>query len=569
MLPIGPDAATRSTARVLESSSVHRLPSTRPLSPRLAGVPRISSSGPLPPPGWETNILDELGAALSDARVGEGGAALAARMDELPDATVEQLGVAALTFEELYGSSFRTGLCEDARIELELEEDGVPYEADLVLPAHMSFVNEIEAAMEDLPDACIDALLEAKGDVELALADGGCVEEDEIMFFAEDSECRDCLEDQAGDYEACVDDRDCPDEAPLVTWFEETPGEKTWYGMAEAYLWACAPDWTLYTLVLGNIETDGTLPRAFDHESWAYLCMPLWDPATEAAQFLCFPGAGGPQRGDTLAIGVAGRVMSIHEKGSNELLHRDRPYYSPRVTMENGAELRWMWGWTPGLGELSLPPIEPDSNGNGKYDIEDENYGFPLAGWGLDPFALRPDGTDPDDLDDTFARDWLATLTLKLSTTADGVIIGTYNYNRCAAWDGPDETGAWWCREQGEPTYGFHNDGQSVWTDASFVSSYTLPMATIGSTGLPDPLVPGGVVTLIAGTDALANPDWDDCAWPHRFVPDWVPYEDAPGGFGGPTSLWGHTYKFGKDPDLDLRVVLHTNIERGFCAEDP
>jgi hypothetical protein len=532
-----------------------------PLSMRLSDLPRRA----IPPPGGDDTVMDGLGAPLTGGIIGPAGEALDARLKEFPASTVEQLGVAVLPLDELYGTTFRQGLCEDPRLRFEFEEGGVEYEADLVLPAQFSFANEVTPALADVPDDCVDALLAAKGDVALALEEG-CSEDDERMFFPEGSECRDCLEDQSGDFDECVDEDECFDEAPLMSWVQEGD-EEVWYDMAEARIWICAPDWILYTVLLGNFAPDGTMPRAFDHANWAYMCVPYWDPLTDSLQFTCISGIDGPARGDALGLGVTGRVRSIHEKGSRELLHRDRTFYTPRIVMEDGFELRWFWAWTPGVGMVSMPSFEPDTNGNGKYDIEDENFGFGYDSWGLDPFALRPDGSDPDELDHTFARDWLAVATLKPATTMDGVPIDTYNRNRCTQWDGPDESGAHWCREQGEPIHGWDNDAGSVWFDSSFTAIYQMPMATIGSTGLPDPLVPGGFVPLVAGSDLLANPDWDDCRWPHRFVPDWMPYEDTPGGFGGTASLWGHTYRFGKDPDLDLRVVLNTNVARHFCPE--
>ncbi len=554
---------TARNAVVLESFTPDDV--DRPLSMRLADVPRLS--GPIPPPGAEHTVMDGLGASLSGGRVGPAGEALDARMAELSASTVSKYGIAALTIDELYGGPFRAGLCEDPLIELDLEEDGVAYEAELVLASQFEFVNDIVPALAPLPDDCADALLAAKGDVALAL-DDRCTEDDERMFFPEESECRACLGKESGDFDECVDDDACFDEAPTMTWVQEGD-RQVWYDMAEGYRWVCAPDWSLYTVVLGNFAPDGTMPAPFDHANWSYVCVPYWEPVSDSLQFQCIAGIDGPARGDSIGIGAMGRVRSIHEKGSDDLLHRDRIWYSPRIAMEAGAELHTFWAATPGVGMVSMPSLEPDSNGNGKYDIEDENFGFGYDSWGLDPLALRLDGSDPDELDDTFARDWLATATLKMSTTMDGVPIDTFNHNRCTKWDGPDANGAFWCREQGEPVYGWDSDGFSVWVDAAFAVTYQTPMATIGSTGLPDPLVPGGFVPLVAGSDLLADPDWDDCLWPHRFVPDWMPFEDTPGGFGGTASLWGNTYRFGKDPDLDLRIVLSTNVARHFCAEAP
>jgi hypothetical protein len=193
----------------------------------------------------------------------------------------------------------------------------------------------------------------------------------------------------------------------------------------------------------------------------------------------------------------------------------------------------------------------------------------------MNPYQLRPDGSDSSNLNDTFARDWLATLTLKTATTRDGVLINTYNHNRCQHWEGPFENGSYRCTEVGAPFSGWHNDaaaGPAVYFgapgswDEQFVQMLYFPIATIGSTGLPDPDVPGGNTVLLAGTDAVADPDWDNCDWPHHFTPDVVQFSTAMDADPSNGALWGDTYKFGKDPDLDLRVVLNTNEARGYCA---
>jgi hypothetical protein len=249
-------------------------------------------------------------------------------------------------------------------------------------------------------------------------------------------------------------------------------------------------------------------------------------------------------------------------------LHRNLQYYANTITLGNGVGIDWFWGFSTGAGVFSMPPTEPDSNANGVYDIEDENYGFALGGWGIDPYALRPDGTDPEDPDDTFARDWIASMAIKFSTTRDGVPITTANHNRCESWEGPDDNGAFRCTEMGLPVYGWTNDVQNTWVDSTFTQAYPFPIATLGSTGLADPDIPGGVVPLVAGSPDLADPDWDDCTWPTTFQPDLAPMEDTPADFGGPASLWGQTWRFGKDGALDLRVVLNTNQARDFCPEE-
>jgi hypothetical protein len=96
---------------------------------------------------------------------------------------------------------------------------------------------------------------------------------------------------------------------------------------------------------------------------------------------------------------------------------------------------------------------------------------------------------------------------------------------------------------------------------------FSYPVTTLASTGLIDPDVPGGIVTHIAGTPALANPEWDDCSLPHTFVPDVASVEDTPHDWGGEAPLDAQTWRFdGKDEDF--RVVLNTNRPRGWCGGD-
>jgi hypothetical protein len=235
--------------------------------------------------------------------------------------------------------------------------------------------------------------------------------------------------------------------------------------------------------------------------------------------------------------------------------------------MASGASLRWFWGWSDGgAGVFPMDSTIPDSNGNGVEDPEDENYCFGLVGWGLNPTDLRPDGEDPTVLDDTKARDWLAAATMKFSTTRDGVFIAMHNYNRFSAWETlPD--GRELCTQLEVPTPGWSNDAESVWSDSTFQQAYPFPVLTLGSTGLPDPAVPGGFVTHVAGSTALADPEWDDCTWPDTFEPDLAPIEDTPADFGGRSSTLGQTWRFGAHPELDLRMTLTTNQARGFCPE--
>lgn len=321
---------------------------------------------------------------------------------------------------------------------------------------------------------------------------------------------------------------------------------------------------------------DGSMPRAFDHPGWAYICVPFWDAGANGASFVCGSGDGGPALGDTLGEGVHGEVEYIREQGSDESVQpwHGRLWYANKATVKRSTtEIKWFWDWNPGPGAVSAPVAQgADRNNNGVYDLGDGNWGFTLGatgyGFGLDPYALRPDGTDPTNPDHTFARDWVATEAIKGSTTRNGILIAVANHNRCGAWDAPLEDGTERCADVREPDAGWLNDGHNVTADSDFTQSYPTAIVTLASNGLPDPDVPGGWVTWEAGSPALADPDWDACEWPHSFVPDEMAISDMPDTYDtAAMSLSTMTYRFGQDDD-GIREVLSTNVARGYCPAD-
>ena len=87
-------------------------------------------------------------------------------------------------------------------------------------------------------------------------------------------------------------------------------------------------------------------------------------------------------------------------------------------------------------------------------------------------------------------------------------------------------------------------------------------MLTLASTGLPDPDDPTGISVHVAGSPGYEQ--FERHAFPHRFEPDLVPYDLAPedSGWEGAGPLTGHTYRFGKDPDWDIRVVMGATQHR-------
>ena len=538
-------------------------------APSFAGL-----SLPPEPPASDDLDLEPLGAPIKNASMDlDAGAELTAYVDEnIPLSRWNRYGISALTFEEVWGADGTGGVCEEGALLASFEEDGVQYEASYSAGRYGHFVGNITPLTETMSSGCEASLLDAGGDIKAAL-DDRCDEYEEHTFFPEGSDCRACLESGGGDYAACVDDGACLEEAVTTSW-TEIDGEKVWARTALGYAWACAPDIPAVTYLMADISDDGALPEPWDHAAWLYFCTAYWDDQAGEPAFGCQSGDGGAALGDAVGAGVVGRVNHIRPEGEEGAPYYNRLYYSAKASVLGVGSITRFWASVPGAGQISVERTE-DTSFRG--DFADEPVGQQgIVGWGLNPYELRPDGADPSVLDDTLARDWLATLTLKTATTIDGILINTYNHNRCLQWEGPNDDGVSRCVAMAPPDFAWDEDARSHWwqrldtpgdwsNGPSQVLAY--PYATIGSTGLPDPGVPGGNVVEIAGSPVLADPDWDACAWPDQFVPDIAPYEAMPVDYGGDAWLWGQTYRFGKDPDLDLRVVLNTNDTRGFCPE--
>lgn len=532
-----------------------------------------------PPP--EVTLLSGLGPDLLGLEVDlERGASLMAYVDEeIPRSRWSRYGLAALTYEEVWGETGDDGLCEEgALIDTFEAEDGSAWEASYAVGRFGHLLDRPEPILEVISDDCAASLLAAAGDLEAAL-DEDCDEYDEHTFFPEGSDCRACLEREGGDYAVCVETDLCPEEAITASWTIEA-GEKVWWRTAVAYLWACAPDLPVPMYLMADISDQGEMPEPFDHAAWAYFCVPYWDDGAGEPVYGCSDGTGGWAYGHTLGEGAVGRVNFVRAEGDEGEPHYDRLWYAHSMKIRGGPTIDRFWATAPGSGQISMPD-DGLTGGDPDLQLPESLVTESAAGrWGLNPYALRPDGEDESELDDTYARDWLATLTLKTATTIDGIYIRTYNHNRCVegAWEGPFADGSYRCEQLDPPSVGWGNDVSvgpwalldlpGSWQTQDFVQQFYMPLATLGSTGLPDPLVPGGATVLVAGTEALADEDWDSASWPHTFTPDQARYEARAYDYDGDRWLWGDTYRFGKDPDLDLRVVLNTNQLRGYRPEE-
>jgi hypothetical protein len=498
--------------------------------------------------GEEATVLSDLGAHLEDAEAGGGGETLQAVFDEMPARRADEYGLAALSLLQLFGDAFHRPVCEDSQILAPVRQGGEDWVLDLDVPTFLDFTTDpAPETPTTITNACRSALSEATGDPDAAIA-AGCSESEMHEFFPEGSTCRACLGANGGDLGACEDAGECAEDATPQVWFDEG-GAEVWYEVNWAYMWGCAPDRTVLTLLMTEPREGDTLPDAFDHPGWGYLCIPYWDEDAGQPTWTCVSGMGVGAGGDTLTEGLWGRVNGIYRDGEPSDDYLNLPYYAESITDRNGGTLRWSWGFASSAGAVSMDTAD--------------------GGFGVNPYELRPDGTDPTVLDDTRARDWIATIALKTSTTRGHVPIDTFNHNHCLEWEAPGPDGSSRCLQQGEPTEGWDDDTFAGTADPEDTIAQPFPVVTIASPGTFDPDIPGGVVPEIWGSPTLGDPEWDNCAWPRTFIPDRAPIEDQTGVYGGPASLWGDTWRFDAHPDEDFRAVFAVNQARDYCPGNP
>lgn len=456
------------------------------------------------------------------------GTDLDAAIAALPEPR-QVLGVAGVDASDLFGVGDAAGLCQDPHVLLSV--DGA--EASLAVPWGLWLAGPLERDLLPLPEDCVAALL-AAGTVETAICDA----EDVRAHFPEGSACRACVTVD-GDMSRCIDEGECSETAT-----RQIRSDGTWYGALRVPALLCAPDHVADVLLLvEELAEDDPLPETYDHGAVAGACIEAWDGA--AVDLYC--GIG-----EYHAIGDAlpSRVDFIRD-AEGAVTGTGRISLVRSVEIEGTSFTRTWLSETGGTG-LSAP------NGTGD------------DAWGINPRALRPDGVDPDEPDDTYARDYIAAFVLKMATTRNGVMVGAMNHNRCSddSWEGPHADGSYSCDAPGAWTMGGWNDDALVaWWDQRAGEIYVFPIVTLASTGLPDPSVPGGLLPEVLGSTSLADDEWEACSWSKTFVPDRVRLLDpAPGTSDEPyASFDAQTYRLGRDPDEDIRLFLATSQQRGFC----
>jgi hypothetical protein len=479
-----------------------------------------------------------------------------------PAEAVAAYGTGALDYTALFGSytvGDDEGICQFPSIDLAFSEDGVDWEARLELEPYEDVVGPVQPIAMSLSDTCVEGVASAAGDVEAAADADACTDEEIQAFFPDDGACRACVADRGGDVGACQLDDTCASTAWQVV---KLGG--SWYELAGAWVLTCAPDRVspVYFAV-ADIADDGTMPALFDHDAWGWTCFPF-NHGGEISAY-CSTDSASYNLPDTVGDGVFGRTTWLRQQGSEDTPHQGRVFYASSVALDLGLTVSRFLDDTAGIGIISLPVTYSDYSGDGVIDGHD--WGSWTGGWGMNPPTLRPDGSDPDRVDDTFARDFLAAVALKTATAIVGVPINPIDYSRCLSWEGPADDGTWTCTENDWPTLYYNNDTHVFYPTPTLDQVAALPMITLGSTGEADPSLPGGFITTIAGTPALANPDWEGCSWPDEFLPDHMRAEDEPWDFDTYPSLDVDAWNFAAHPDLDLRLVLATSRPRDFCPE--
>jgi hypothetical protein len=483
----------------------------------------------------------EMAAPLVGGRLVQGGdERLRAALEALPPER-RALGVRGLTADALRYDNDANRICNAPLVDFEIREGGQTFEARYE-GSSLFWHGEPAPDLYALSSTCTDALLATGGALDDAV-NNGCAPADAAAHFQRGSRCRTCLEAD-GDHARCVAEGQCRVE--MARSVETTiDGRRAWADVVRAPTLACAPNYMTETVYLTrDLGDDNVPPGPFDHKVIEHLCFEFWHEDSGRTRLHCAERP--PEYMGIIHFAIAdlliARVKWIRRPGEDST-----PYFH-RVATPRSMEIDGM--------TFVGSPLYP-----GKLAEVSET-----PGWGYEPYKDRPDGK-------SLARDYLAVIALKTATTIDGVPINIYNRNLCddADWKGPDAMGRYFCptadRGPGGPPdvdrWAYDWTVQTHRIDPLDIEIF--PLVTLGSTGRFDPSIPGGHVPHILGTESLANPNWDNCAWPEMFTPDEIANQDGAG--FDPLTYTAQTYRFGKDPDLDLRAVLATNWRRGFCFE--
>lgn len=527
--PQAPEAGLVNVGRTVADPSLRpeQVRATAPRAPRLGVGPDV-----LPDDSRARGITTPLqGLALVPGR----GGALEALVNGLPPER-RALGLAGLSYEDylITGNNH----CERPLVHQVFEEGGVTWDLGVGIPSNTWFIAPPTPDVGPLPPACADALLVAGGPDDAV--DAGCTEADEAAFFPDGSDCRACL-DVDGDMARCVADAQCPEEAwARMEQRSNLDGRDHWYYVTRTRMIGCAPLYELEGALLTREPYD-TFPMyepAFEGH-----CFATWDERDDAPSWACFMADSvGHVVGDTLWAGTTW----LRPQGSDALTVENRAFMAREATFQDLDPARWFLAFDGDLGAVTTPVDQP-------------------LGWGFDP--RRDDGPDPDH----HARQYVAAMTLKTSSFVDGIVVSTFERNRCEAGGWVDlGDGTSRCDDVGGWSEDLRNDGLVSWWDQAAGTTYVFPFVTLVSTGLPDPGFPGGFLPHILGSTTLADEGFEGCAWPEVFTPDRMPlYDPAPAeGTPNVATFDAQTWRFGRADDPGVVLGLATSQKRAFCFED-
>lgn len=474
------------------------------------------------------------------------GAALA---EFLADQTPERaaLGAAALS---VFQTVQDDRLCEQPTIDLPvIQFEGENYEARYKSEKYLNFLEPVPA-LYALSSTCSAALSAAGGATATAIG-RGCTLEDEAAHFEVGSPCRICL-DTDGDLERCIGTNACRREMSRELGVN-VAGELQYLDVIEAPTLACAPDYLNITLILAQeLGPRSEVPDTFTHGPILFLAQWFWSTGTGQPELWFWES----YRGVEPAIGdfTIGTVEYVRRLGETGRIYGNRQWLASEMEVE-GLRFTGMALYPDTIGGLS------------------KSRDLAEGGWSLNPRDLRPGNTDPNDIEQTFTRDWISAAGLKTATTITGVPIMVINRNLCAedGWIGPDDKGRYYCER-----FAYSNENippdLNRWAydfnvaDTEGIDNSVIPFVTLAATGGPDTSRPYGHMNHILGSPTLADPDWDNCRYPDIFYPDERANWDGVWNDGDPT-FTSQTYRFGKDAKFDVRMALATNWRRGFCAE--
>lgn len=528
------EAGRRTTRKVgegpaeLREGAAHLPPAARPAPPPADEGPATVVGG----------LLPTLTGARYDRTRGKGLVAAWEALDEEQRA----LGLSGLSLSQWNSSS--SG-CEAPHALLDLAHDGGTWQVDLEVPPLMWLTERPWRDLVTLSAPCAEALLAHATDPSAAVG-AGCEEAEEQAFFPAGSDCRACL-DVDGDHGRCVDEGLC-----LQTATRRVDYDGAWRSVVRARALQCAPDFVGDVVLLSrDLPDDGSDPQPYDHGSFDFWCIEVWNNATQQTSLACTEES---DAGTTWGDALVSRIASARAADSEQTHHTGRLSVLDAVEIE-GTRFPYTVVFDSGVTALSAP-----------------NGSVPDA-WGIHPLELRPDGTDPQDPTHTMAREYIAALALKIASTISGILVQPFNHNRCAedGWTGPHADGSYACDQPGAwSTDGWLDDAMVAWYDDQG-HIYPMPLLTLVSTGLPDPGLPGGLCPRVLSSTTLADAEWEACAWPETFTPDRVRLRDEQPATGGApyASFDAQTWRFGRDTGQGDPVVLGllTSQQRDFCPD--